>query len=39
MLLGSPFFEHFNVSIDYSAGILGIEGHKSDVTHYVPPSP
>ena len=39
MLLGSPFFEHFNVSIDYSAGILGIEGHKSDVTHYVPPTP
>ena len=39
LLLGDPFFEHFNVSIDYDAKILGIEGHRSDVIHYIPPSP
>jgi len=39
LLLGTPFFEHFNVSLDFSQGILGIEGHRSDVIHYNPPAP
>jgi hypothetical protein len=39
LLLGQPFFDHFNISLDYTNEILGIEGHRSDVIHYVPPAP